>query len=321
MFFREEIMSNSNLSSVPVIDFKKWTGSDQERSEFVTEVGDALRDVGFFVLENHPVDPSLVENGYRMARSFFDLPTEEKLKFEVPGGGGARGFTRFGAEHAKDSAAPDLKEFLHFGSPRDPVAGMENVWPDMAGFKVSFSALFLSLESLSLSLLDACSLYIGEKKDFLRNGGRVGGMSILRVLHYPEVSSERNPASIRAAAHEDINTITILPWSDKPGLEILGRDGEWIPVGTKHGQIIVDSGDMIQNLTNGLFKSTTHRVVNPDNGRDRRFSMPFFVHPDPDFSLAPRPNSVAKTGGVKIYDDITAGEYLQTRLKEIGLKK
>jgi isopenicillin N synthase-like dioxygenase len=314
-------MTNSNLSSVPVIDFKKWTGSDHDRSEFLTEVGDALRDVGFFILDNHSVHQSLVDNGYIMAKAFFDLSLENKLKLEIPGGSGARGYTRFGAEHAKDSDAPDLKEFLHIGNPTDSMPGSTNLWANIPGFRTSFSALYLALDTISKSLLDACSLYIGEEKNFLRNGGLVGGMSILRVLHYPPVSPDRNPASVRAAAHEDINLITILPVASSPGLEILGRDGTWIPVGTNPGQIIVDSGDMIQNLTNGLFKSTTHRVVNPDNSRDRRFSMPFFAHPDPDFSLAPRPNSVAMTGGAKIYDDITAGEYLQTRLREIGLKK
>ena len=125
--------------------------------------------------------------------------------------------------------------------------------------------------------------------------------------------------AIRAAAHEDINLITLLMTATAAGLQVMDNDGTWIDVEGNHEQIIVDSGDMIQNLTNGLFKSTTHRVVNPGDPTQRRFSMPMFVHPRNEIDLTPREEFVVQTGGVASYQSINAGEYLHQRLVEIGL--
>ena len=169
-----------------------------------------------------------------------------------------------------------------------------------------------------MTLLEACALYVGEERDRFTSIAE-NGNSILRVIHYPPIADDRDPAAIRAAAHEDINLITLLCEATTGGLELLQRDGTWRSIHALKGQIVVDTGDMIQNITNGILRSTTHRVVNPDNSKERRFSMPFFVHPRSEASLNPLPRCVERTGGTKNYRDITAGQYLMERLKEIGL--
>ena len=169
-----------------------------------------------------------------------------------------------------------------------------------------------------MTLLEACALYVGESKDRFSSIA-TNGNSILRVIHYPPVPADRDPASIRAAAHEDINLITLLCEATTGGLELLQRDGTWRAIHALKGQIVCDTGDMIQNISNGILRSTTHRVVNPDNSRERRFSMPFFVHPRAEVSLNPLESCVKRQGGKKNYRDITAGDYLMERLREIGL--
>lgn len=311
--------------SIPVVDlrdFKSASGADQQK--FVKTLGDALRDIGFFAVTNHGVDMGLVDKAYQYTRAFFDLPEATKRKYEDLKIGGQRGYTSFGREHAKDSDAPDLKEFWHVGQELAPGHRLEkdypkNVWPtEVAEFKPVMSELFAQLGKCSESLLQACALYIGEDKNLISNMSKDGN-TILRLIHYPPVAPDANPKSIRAAAHEDINLITLLIDATSSGLELLKRDGTWMPVVTPPGCIIVDAGDMLQNLSNGYFKSTTHRVVNPQNSRERRFSMPYFVHPRGEVSLNPLPSCVAKTGGKVAHPNITAGDYLAQRLREIGL--
>ena len=178
--------------------------------------------------------------------------------------------------------------------------------------------VYKQLEECSLKILEACSLFLNEEKSLISEMA-VKGNTILRLIHYPPIPEDAHPSSVRAAAHEDINLITLLIDATSSGLELLDRDGNWIPVVTPKGCIIVDSGDMLQNLTNGYYKATTHRVVNPDDSRSRRFSMPFFVHARSEVPLNPLTKCVEKTGGEKKFPDITAGEYLHQRLKEIGL--
>ncbi|MEL6763461.1 MAG: 2OG-Fe(II) oxygenase family protein, partial [Cyanobacteria bacterium J06607_6] len=185
-------------------------------------------------------------------------------------------------------------------------------------FQTAMTALFEQLEQCADSLLEACALYLGLPRSFLRDAV-VDGPTLLRVLHYPPVPPTVPTASIRAAAHEDINLITLLCEATTPGLELLQSNGEWRPIAAIPGQIIVDTGDMLQNMTNGLFKSTTHRVTNPSSDRDRRFSLPFFVHPHPAVDLSPLPACISRTGGVPQFPPLTAGEYLLQRLQEIGL--
>jgi isopenicillin N synthase-like dioxygenase len=310
--------------TIPVVDLKDYQGSKAQKERFIQEMGDALKNIGFFAIQNHGVDYRLIEKAYQLSGAFFDLPENTKKNYEDVALKGQRGFTSFGREHAKGQKAPDLKEFWHVG--RELASNHrlydvypKNFWPmEIPEFKEVMIELYRQLDVCSLHLLEACSIYIGENPDLLPGMARDGN-TILRVINYPEVPVDRDPTSIRAGAHEDINFITLLCEATAGGLELLQRDGSWLPIHALKGQIIVDTGDMLQNLTNGLFKSTTHRVVNPDNSRERRFSMPYFVHPRSEVELAPLPRSVAMTGGVKKYPDINSHEYLQQRLREIGL--
>jgi isopenicillin N synthase-like dioxygenase len=176
------------------------------------------------------------------------------------------------------------------------------------------------MENLSLTLLEACALYLEKDKNWFTNMA-ADGNTILRVIHYPPISKDADPQSVRSAAHEDINLITLLVGATADGLEVQDHDGSWIAIEGSHDHIIVDTGDMIQNITNGLFKATTHRVVNPKDATGDRYSMPLFVHPRNEIDLSPRTEFISQTGGVSKYPSITAGEYLQQRLSEIGLKK
>ena len=314
--------------TIPVVSLRdQWyRGTTKERERFTRTVGEALEDIGFFSVVDHSVDMALVEQAYRVAEQFFLLPEEVKLRYELAGLKGQRGYTAFGREHAKDSPAPDLKEFWHVGRqlPEDhPMGGSAypaNVWPDehVPEYRPVMAELYRQLDACAGALLEACALHVGVTQRTFADMA-VDGQSVLRVIHYPPVPEDADPASIRAAAHEDINLITLLPESTAAGLELLQRDGSWRAVHSLAGQIIVDAGDMMQQVTNGQLRSTTHRVVNPDNSRARRFSMPFFVHPRPEVDLTPLAECVAATGGEQRFPAITAGAYLEQRLREIGL--
>jgi isopenicillin N synthase-like dioxygenase len=316
--------ANSIQQTIPVVDLEHYLrGGPSQKESFISDLGNALKDCGFFALQNHGVDHRLIEKAYALSEAFFDLPEATKKKYENMELKGQRGFTSFGREHAKGASAADLKEFWHVGrelSPGHPLHGQysPNFWPsEIPEFKEVMLELYRQLDVCSMRLLEACSIYIGESPELLP-GMAENGNTILRIINYPEVPRNHDPAAIRAGAHEDINFITLLCEATAGGLELLRRDGSWQPIHALKGQIIVDTGDMLQNLTNGLLKSTTHRVVNPDNSRERRFSMPYFVHPRSEVRLDPLARCVAKMGEKK-YPDITAGEYLEQRLKEIGL--
>ena len=313
--------------TIPLVNLQDYLqGTPAQRDAFVQNMGNALKDIGFFALENHGVDYRLIEKAYQLAGAFFDQPESVKKTYEDLELKGQRGFTSFGREHAKGQKAADLKEFWHVGrelAAGNPLASVypANIWPiEIPEFKEVMIELYRQLDVCSMRLLEACSIYIGEAPELLP-GMAKDGNTILRIINYPEVPADRDAASIRAGAHEDINFITLLCEATAGGLELLRRDGTWLPIHALKGQIIVDTGDMLQNLTNGLLKSTTHRVVNPDNSRERRFSMPYFVHPRSEVDLTPLPRSLEKTGGEKKYPNITAGQYLEQRLREIGLHK
>jgi len=310
--------------SVPVADLRDYcAGSTESKQRFIDTVGTALRDVGFFALTNHGVDDLLIEEAYDKVRQFFLLPDDAKRQYQV-GNGGQRGFTSFGTEHAKDHDAPDLKEFWHVGRELPTTSPLyekypQNVWPsEVPVFRDLMLNLFQGLDRCAMAILEACALFIDEPVTRFSAAAQ-NGNSILRLIHYPPVAEDRHPASIRAAAHEDINLITLLIDATSAGLELMRRDGSWMPVVTPKNCIIVDSGDMLQNMTNGFYRSTTHRVVNPNDSRDRRFSMPYFVHPRSEVSLRPLASCIEKTGGKVQFPEITAGQYLQQRLEEIGL--
>lgn len=310
--------------TIPVADLRDYMQGGQSRQRFVQTIGEALVDIGFFALSGHGIDDRLITQCYALAEDFFMRPEADKRRYEVPGGKGQRGYVSFGKEHAKDSSAPDLKEFWHVGqelAPQHPLYSVypTNPWPsELPAFRTGFVELYRQIERCALSLLEASALFVGEPIDRFASIARDGN-SILRVIHYPPIPADAHPASIRAAAHEDINLITLLCEATAGGLELLERNGSWRPIHALKGQIVVDAGDMLQNITNGYLKSTTHRVVNPDNSRERRFSMPFFVHPRAECALDPLPSCIAKTGGQARFPEQTAGAFLNQRLREIGL--
>ena len=313
------------MQTIAVVDLNDYrSGDEKARAQFVSTVGDALCDIGFFALAGHGIPSSLIADAYQAAEEFFILPDEAKERYELAEMKGQRGFTSFGREHAKDHDAPDLKEFWHVG--RETYAGvlapgayLHNLWPDeVARFREVFVGLFDSLDRCALEVLAACGEYLGIGGERLRETA-VDGNSILRLLHYPPVPPDANPSSLRAAPHEDINLITLLCEATEAGLELQRRDGEWVPVQALPGQIVIDAGDMLQHLTNGVLRSTTHRVVNPDRSGARRLSMPFFVHPRSEVDLTPLPECVEQCGGEVRFEPITAGAFLEKRLREIGL--
>jgi isopenicillin N synthase-like dioxygenase len=309
--------------SIPVLDLRDFH-SDARQGAFAEAAGRALADTGFFALTHHGVDDALIRRAYAAAEAFFAQPEAAKRAYEDLALKGQRGFTSFGREHAKDHPTPDLKEFWHVG--RELPEGhplqrvyFPNLWPDYPpDFTPAFRELYRQLDACSLTLLEAVALYLGEPQGSIREMA-TDGNTILRIIHYPPIPADAAPQSMRAAPHEDINLITLLCEATAGGLQLLTREGDWVSIQAVPGQIVVDAGDMLQNLTNGVLRSTTHRVINPDNSRERRFSMPFFVHPRSEVPLDPLPGCVARSGGVRDYPNITAGGYLEQRLREIGL--
>lgn len=305
-------------TNIPVISMKDYTSAHpQIRRAFIQKVGEGLEKFGFISIVDHQISDQDIGKAYLAAREFFALPTPIKLRYEIPDLAGQRGYTSFQKEHAKSATIGDLKEFWHIG-PLDCDFVKANIWPqEVPNFYDAFKNFYTSLQHCSKVLLEACALYLGEAPQLFADMVTKGD-SILRVIHYPPVPEETHGA-IRAAAHEDINFITLLCGATQPGLELLSRDNTWVPIPSIPGQIIVDTGDMLQNLTNGIFKSTTHRVVNPLGENISRYSMPFFVHPRSSVSLAPLPSCVKKRGSRPEYRNFAAGDYLKERLGEIGL--
>lgn len=315
-----------SVQNIPVVDLGDWEAGGAAREHFVTEVGSSLADTGFFAVRGHGIPDELTQRAYRTAREFFHLPLETKQRYHFPAKKGQRGFTGFGTEHAKDATAADLKEFWQVGRPDvpddHPVHALfgPNVWPtEVPALGPTLIELYRHLDQLGGVLLEACAAYIDEPANRFRELA-VDSDTIVRVLYYPALGARSVPTgAVRSAAHEDINLITLLSGATSEGLELLRRDGTWMPIHTGFDTIVVDAGDMLQNLTNGLYKSTTHRVVNPGDGGSERFSMPCFVHARAEVDLAPLPSCVARTGGEPRYPQITAGAYLAQRLREIGL--
>ncbi len=310
--------------TIPILDLNDYRSVNvAAKDNFIEDLGKALQDVGFFALVNSGVDFSLVGQTYDLQKQLFDLPLDLKLSYENEKLKGQRGYISFGKEHAKGFDAPDLKEFWHVGQELDETDPFnelyaKNIWPkEVTGFKSASLKLYDQLEQCALTLLESCALYAGEETNRFSSIAEKGN-SIMRMIHYPPIPDDVNPASVRAAAHEDINLITLLVAATTSGLEIQLPDGSWMPVVTPDDCIIVDSGDMLQNITNGFYRATTHRVVNPDNSRVARMSIPFFVHARSDASLSPLASCINKTGGEQSFPNITAGDFLSQRLAEIG---
>ncbi len=297
-------------------------GNSTEKAQFVDKLFSGIKDYGFIILIDHIVDEKIIKEGYKSVQDFFALNEAVKKEYVSPSGGGQRGYTPFGTEHAKDNPHMDLKEFYHVG--REVAEDHKffkyypkNIWPsEIAGFQKHLENLYDSLDKTSTLLLDALGEALDVPQTYFRDMTDTGN-SILRAIHYPPVGEAPPAGSIRAAAHGDINLITILMGATASGLQLLDRDGQWLDVNTKEGQLVVDSGDMMSRITNDIIPATIHRVINPEESSSARFSMPFFVHPHPEAMLECIPSCVGD--GAK-YPPVSAHEALMLRLKEIGLK-
>lgn len=307
---------------VPTLDIRRF---DSDHHAFVAELGTAYREFGFCCISGHGIAGGLVQRAYDAFRDFFALPVETKRRYHLPGGGGARGYTPFGVETAKDAKHADLKEFYHIGReiPRDSRYAdvmAPNIWPiEVPDFKPAGYALYQALDQLGSRVLSALALHIDLPEDFFADKTDVGN-SILRPLHYPPITQDDIP-NVRAGAHEDINLITLLVGASAEGLQVKTREGEWLPITTADDAIVVNIGDMLQRLTNHVYPSTSHRVINPqnENARKPRYSVPFFLHPNPDVSLAVLDSCVSDEHPSRYPRSITAHEYLLERLREIKL--
>ncbi len=321
----QPLTKSNTLRKVPTLSLGNYVqGTEAEKSEFVNGLFKGIKDYGFIILKDHGVSSDLLAKAYELLETFAKLPVETKMKYVSAAGGGQRGYTPFGKEHAKDSPVMDLKEFWHVGRelPADHRMAQfypPNIWPtEIPEFEPVFSKLYSDLEKAGLVMLEALSAPLQVEKNFLTDMVKQGN-SILRLLHYPPIGETADPRCLRAAPHEDINFITILPAATASGLQLKDRDGQWLDVESDLGTLIVDAGDMLSRLTNEVIPSTTHQVVNTPEGKyNHRYSMPFFMHPHPEALLSCLP-SCRGTGAR--YPDITAGDFLMQRLREIGLIK
>ena len=311
-------LTTDHIASVSLTD------ADRDPDAFADRLGKSFEEYGFAVIGDHGIPDELIHRAEGKAEEFFALPEEVKRKYFIPGGGGARGYTPFGIETAKGANAHDLKEFWHVGRelpPGHPFRShmADNVWPDeVESFHDTFLELYETFDRTGLKILRAIARFLKIDEDYFIDTVRDGN-SVMRLLHYPPIEGEPG-SNVRAGAHEDINTITLLLGAEEAGLELLTRDGRWIPVAPNPGELVVNIGDMLQRLTNGVLRSTTHRVVNPPAARRgfSRYSMPFFLHFRSDFLIEPVPGTVP-AGEQQKWPAITANDYLQERLREIKL--
>jgi isopenicillin N synthase-like dioxygenase len=311
------------LDEVPLVSMADQAADPEG---FAQKFGQSFQRFGFAMVADHGVPQELIERAWAITKAFFDLPEEEKRRYFVEGGGGARGYTPFKTEIAKGAQYVDLKEFWHIG--RELAKGHRfekdmaaNIWPDRPeGFKETFLELFQAFDDAGDRLLSAVAIYLGLEPNWFDRAVKDGN-SVLRLLHYPPVADDA--PEVRAGAHEDINLITLLLGAEEAGLELLDKDGRWLPVKPPEGAMVINVGDMLQRLTNHVLPSTTHRVVNPPVERrgTPRYSMPFFLHPAPDFLIETLPSTISADRPNRYPAPITAHDYLHERLVEIGLIK
>jgi isopenicillin N synthase-like dioxygenase len=317
-------MTNLKKEHVPVLDLSRF---EHDKVDFVKEMGDAYKKYGFCVFTNHGIPQDVLKLAYDDFKTFFALPDAVKRKYvnqELPG---VRGYTGFKVETAKNETYADLKEFWHIGrelseDKPNPFPGIlyPNVWPDeVPGFHKHGLVLYKSMESVGRKLMSALALNINLPADFFDPHLNYGN-NILRALHYPPVKTSDLPA-VRAAAHEDISMITILVGASSSGLELLTKEKNWLPVEAPEGSIIVNIGDMLQRLTNNVYPSTTHRVVNPvgEAANHSRYSLPFFYDVDPDYVIKTLESCITKDNPNRYPEPITANDYLMERLREIKM--
>lgn len=315
------------MMNIPVVDLSDFSAGEAGKKEtFVQKLGKAYEEVGFVAVKNHGIPDELIADLYKYVQQFFSLPSDKKRAYEIPGLAGQRGYTSFGKEHAKGSEAPDLKEFFQYGQIVPSDHPLKPEYPDnvsvdeIPGFNETFYKAYRAFEKSGKTILQAIALYLSLPENYFDEYVEEGN-SIVRAIHYPPITVEPKSA-IRAEQHEDINLITLLVGASAGGLEILTKKNEWIGVTSLPEQIVVNVGDMLQRFTNNKLKSTTHRVINPPRElwHTSRFSIPFFLHPKSAMNLAGLESCIDEQHP-KAYEDITAGEYLDERLREIGLKK
>lgn len=323
-------MAEKLYDQIPSLDLADFTSGDPARKKkFVEDLGAAYNTIGFVAIKNHYLKDALSNRLYDVIKRFFGQPDELKKKYEIPGLAGQRGYIGKGKEHAKGRNTGDLKEFYHVGQQvegNDPIKAEypDNVWPtELPEFREISLEVYRQLERTGVEMLRAIALYLGLPENYFDAKVKHGN-SILRPIHYfPIENPDAVPAdAVRAAEHGDINLITLLMGASADGLQVLRRDGKWIPITALPDQLVVNVGDMLERLTNKRLKSTIHRVVNPPRHlmNTPRYSIPFFMHPRSEMSLAALPGCVDKANP-KLWEDTTAGEFLNQRLKEIGLKK
>ncbi len=314
------------MQNIPSVDLSDFLSGDRSRKEkFIQEIGNAYEEIGFVALKGHFLDDKLSNNLYKEVKAFFDLPNEIKTKYEIDGLAGQRGYTSFGKESAKDKKEGDLKEFWHFGQKVENKEILKEKYPENIevtenkNFHKIGMQTYRQLEKTATYVLRALALYIGLDELYF-DKYVINGNSILRPIHYPPIQGEPKGA-VRAAEHGDINLITLLMGASAAGLEVKSKQGKWVGVTALPNQLVINVGDMLQRLTNNKLRSTIHRVLNPpkeDWGKSR-YSIPFFTHPKSDMNLNCLSECIDENHP-KLYKDITAGEYLNKRLKELGLK-
>ncbi|CAA7388763.1 isopenicillin N synthase family dioxygenase [Chryseobacterium fistulae] len=315
------------MDKIPSVDLRDFLSGDPERKQkFVNEIGKAYEEIGFVALKGHFLDDSLVEKLYGEVKNFFELPVETKKKYEIPGIGGQRGYVGFGKETAKGFKKGDLKEFWHFGQYLSADSKYKTEYPDnvivdeLNDFNNVGKEAFQMLEKTGQYVLRALALHLGLDEFYFDNKIAEGN-SILRPIHYPPITEEPDDA-VRAAAHGDINLITLLMGAQGKGLQVQNHNGEWIDAIAEPDELMINVGDMLSRHTNNKLKSTIHRVVNPprEMWSTSRYSIPFFMHPVSGMSLNALENCIDENTP-KLYEDITAGDFLHERLIELGLIK
>ncbi|WP_100615755.1 isopenicillin N synthase family dioxygenase [Confluentibacter citreus] len=315
------------MKLVPSVDLNDFISEDPiKKQKFVDEIGKAYEDIGFVALKGHFLDDSLVENLYTEVKNFFSLPIETKQKYEIPGIGGQRGYVSFGKESAKGKKEGDLKEFWHFGQYVENDMKREAEYPknvlveELPEFNKIGKETYRMLEKTAKYVLRALALHLNLEEtyfdQYIHNGN-----SILRPIHYPPITEEPKEA-VRAAAHGDINLITLLMGAQGRGLQVQNHKGEWIDAIAEPDELMINVGDMLSRHTNNKLKSTIHRVINPPKELwgTSRYSIPFFMHPISEMKLNVLEGCIDDTNP-KQFDDITAGEFLTERLIELGLIK
>jgi isopenicillin N synthase-like dioxygenase len=316
------------MQQIPSVDLRDFLSEDPARKQkFVNEIGKAYEEIGFVALKGHFLNDQLVDDLYAEVRNFFNLPVDNKTKYEIPGIGGQRGYVSFGKEHAKGRSAGDLKEFWHFGQYVSNDSKYANEYPEnikvleLANFNSIGEEAYKMLEKTGVYVLRALALYIGLDEFYFDHYVKEGN-SILRPIHYPPITDEPKDGAVRAAAHGDINLITLLMGAQGKGLQVQNNNGEWIDAMAQPDELMINVGDMLSRHTNNKLKSTIHQVVNPPRELwgSSRYSIPFFMHPVSDMKLNCLSECIDEKNP-KLFDDITAGDYLNERLVELGLIK